>query len=221
MLVTGASSAKVQASPPMAVIHGKENQDAVLKYVLPLLRLNNLAGRIYYNAACKPGDSYPFTFPFVNVRPPSKDVSGLAAIREIFRNDQNVSVTEARPGVISITVGNVPSAILTTEIQILNLVPIEQYNYDVAIDVIENNNQVREAMRKFGVSTPIIFIDELITLPAPGLPHLPPSMKNLTFDQALDEVASTFGGVVLYGACTQPRLYTINFAGSAYFYNPK
>ena len=220
-VVSALGTQTIHASPLMAEIHGKQNQDAVLKYVLPVLKLNRLAGRIYYNAACNPGDLYPFTFPFVNVRPPSKDVSGLKAVREIFRNDENVLVTEERPGLISITIGNVPDAILKTKIQVLNLVPIEQYNYDAAIGVIENNKQVRAALSKLDVSTPMIVFNELLTPPGPGLPHLPPSMMNLTMDEALDAVASTFGGVVLYGACTQPRLYTIYFAGSLYFYDRK
>jgi hypothetical protein len=47
-----------------------------------------------------------------------------------------------------------------------------------------------------------------------GAPHLPPLMTNVTVDDALDSVAQTFKGIVLYGACTQPdgkELFDINY----------
>jgi hypothetical protein len=35
-----------------------------------------------------------------------------------------------------------------------------------------------------------------------GLPHLPGSVNDVTVDQALDMIAKTWGGPVVYGACT-------------------
>jgi hypothetical protein len=38
-------------------------------------------------------------------------------------------------------------------------------------------------------------------------------------DQALDLVAKTFRGIVLYGFCTPPDQYEIDFADAGYIYS--
>jgi hypothetical protein len=46
------------------------------------------------------------------------------------------------------------------------------------------------------------------------LPHLPASMKDLTMDRALDAVAKTFGGIVIYETCEErsgKRLVSLDF----------
>jgi hypothetical protein len=46
------------------------------------------------------------------------------------------------------------------------------------------------------------------------LPHLSASMKDLTMDRALDAVAKTFGGIVIYETCEErsgKRLVSLDF----------
>jgi hypothetical protein len=50
--------------------------------------------------------------------------------------------------------------------------------------------------------------------PVEGAPHLPRLTQNLTADEALDLVATTFKGIVLYGICTLPDgkgLFQVDF----------
>jgi hypothetical protein len=54
-----------------------------------------------------------------------------------------------------------------------------------------------------------------IAQPADGFPHLPAVITNVTMDQALDIVAKTFKGIVLYKFCT-PDQYEIYFANAGY-----
>ena len=42
--------------------------------------------------------------------------------------------------------------------------------------------------------------------------HLPAEISNLTLDQALDMVAATWNGIILYGACSEPGMYNISYA---------
>jgi hypothetical protein len=200
---------------------GEKNENEILKYLLPALKSSDKVGRIYYLATCQPGGNYPIPFPQIRVQPPSKSKVGLAAVREIFQNEKNVSVTEDRPGVISIWIGKVPDAILHTKISLLTLKPTAQYNYSIAFAAIENSTEVQSAMLKYGFRVPPTLINEIMVQPAEGLPHLPSTMTNVTVDKALDVVARTFRGVVIYGACTEPRLYRIDFTGGVYFDDSK
>lgn len=57
-------------------------------------------------------------------------------------------------------------------------------------------------------------IDHLVSGPAEGAPHLPPLMQSVTVDDALNSVARTFEGIVLYGTCSQPdgkELFKIDY----------
>jgi hypothetical protein len=90
---------------------------------------------------------------------------------------------------------------------------LAQYNPQIAIGAVQNAEEVRAAMRKLNVHVPPTVISILVQQPGEGLPHLPTRLTNVTVDEALDEVATTFEGIVLYGACTQPRLFDLDFTG--------
>ena len=107
-----------------------------------------------------------------------------------------------------------PEEILRARISILNLNQDAQYSGAMAIAKIESSPEVQAAMQKLGIGGRSRSISIILEPPAEGRPHLPPSIENLTMDQALDVVARTFRGVVLYGACTQPNLYEIDLVGN-------
>src|SRR2546430_8404381 len=70
------------------------NRDAVLKYLRQVTGSSDIAIRLYYRGACDPKVGDPIPFPFVNVQQPSKGKTGLTALREIFKKDRSVTVTE-------------------------------------------------------------------------------------------------------------------------------
>lgn len=200
----------------------KRNEDAVLKYLLPVLSSAGKPGRLYYRAACH-AEGDPVPFPLTEVQLPSKGKTGLAAVQEIFQSDKNVTVTEEPSGIITIRIGDVPAAILQTKISLLSLEPIEQYNPTEVIRAIESSKDMEAAMRSLGVSPVSIPFDGLFTPPGKGMPHLPPSVKNVAVGQALDSVAETFKGIVIYGECAEPakpggrRLFWLDFADATGF----
>ena len=174
------------------------------------------AGRIYYSTACKTKDGESLPFPRVEVRQLSKETTGVVAVREIFENDKHVMVSEDRSGMIRVTIGQPVSALLQTRIHSLTLKPHERYNAPLAISAIENTTEVEVAERKLGFDHPNIVFGGGIALPEKGvrLPHLPASMKDLTMDRALDAVAKTFGGIVIYETCEErsgKRLVSLDF----------
>ena len=207
---------------PRGYVISQHNQEAVLKYLWPALLSRRGAARIYYSTACKTKDGESLPFPRVEVRPPLKETRGLVAVREIFKNDKRVMVSEDRSGMIRITIGQPASALLQTRIHLVTLKLHEQYNAILAIFAIENTTEVEVAERKLGFDHPNIVFGGGINLPEKGVrfPHRPASMKDLTMDRALDAVARTFGGIVVHETCAErsgKRLVSLDFVQVADF----
>lgn len=177
----------------------RANEDALIKPLQTALNTGGYVGRLYFQAACNPRISeYDIRFPDFAARTPKG--RGVRAVRSVFSSSAPVTVIEDE-GIARITLGTVPRAILNTRIRRLTLTPIDQYNAIMAIAAIQSAPEFRAAMDELGVRTPVTTLSYPMQMPAPGLPHLPEILTDITVDRALDEVARTFGGVVLFGAC--------------------
>jgi hypothetical protein len=217
LLVCACSLVKASPPPVASTETGKHYERAVLEQVLPALRSTNNAGRIYYEASCPPGEAdYPLAFPRIDVQPPLKGATDVDFVRGIFSQVKENWVVEKVGGIIRIRFGKAPDAILQTRISRLNLNPIQQFNPLPIIDAIVNSPDVRSAMAELHVVVPQRVYSMIITPPAEGLPHLPPEISNVTMDQALDMIARTWSGVVLYGACIRTSMYEVSFADSTH-----
>jgi hypothetical protein len=116
---------------------------------------------------------------------------------------------------LRITIGSVSTAILQTRIPALTLNSYEQYSAPSAVLAIENAPEVYAARRSLHLGVPWGIRDIIVGGPVEGAPHLPRVMQNVTVDEALDSVARTFKGIVMYGVCTQPDgkgLFELGFA---------
>lgn len=195
------------------------NEDSVLEYLAPALSSAGEGARLYYRTECDMRKSQmwdPVPFPRVDVQPPSKGAKGLAAVREIFRSDQDVLVTEGPSGIIRIRIGNPPGRVLQARIRRLKLDALERQFPEWTVYGIEKAGDVRAAMRglhaKAAPYSPPLVSARVIR----GAPHLPSAMRNVTLEQVLDLTASTFKGIVVYGACTQPSgrsFYRLDYVG--------
>jgi hypothetical protein len=88
-------------------------------------------------------------------------------------------------------------------ISALRLGEIFRYSPYGTIFAIEGDRQLCAAMRRIGYSFAPSPFDFLAPLPSRDLPSLPPAIKNLTLDQALDRVARVFHGVVVLTQCRE------------------
>jgi len=211
LLTTAVVSVSAQP-PPIDEDKWNGNLRRVLKYLWPALVANGSAGSIYYSTVCGDAkDSLPF--PEVAVQPPSSGNVGLAAIREIFSKDKNVKVSRDQSGMIRITIGHrghaAPQTIvgkpqrtlLQTKIHSLQLNPSEQYTAGLAVLKITSAKEFVFAVASVGLEYPLTTYSMGVNEPEKGLPHLPPVIKDITLQQAMDRVAKAFGGIVLYGTC--------------------
>jgi hypothetical protein len=221
LLGSGMVSASAQGLPEGPGLNqlgpgiSQRNQESVLKYLRPALMVHGGAGRIYYSTVCASEDG-PLPFPEVNAGPPSKRTTGVTAVREIFKNDKRVRVSQDRSGMIRVAIGQPASALLQTRIGSVKFRVEEQYNGELAIWAIFNSKEVEAAMRQLGLDQPVIVFGGSINVPEKGvpLPHLPASIKNVMMDEALDVIARTFGGIVIYETCGErggKRLVSLDF----------
>jgi hypothetical protein len=183
----------------------QRHEETVLEYLRDVAWSSRKAIRLYYQAKCAPMKGslvdYSVPMPQFRVQPPSRGKSGLAAVRDIFNHAKGVRIAEKPEGIIRIWLGEVPTEILRTKIHRLILDRQAQYDPSFAIAAIESTKEMNAAMN----SLRLTLSPDVGGSVAPvwkGLPHLPASVNDVTVDQALDMIAKTWGGPVVYGACT-------------------
>ena len=193
----------VKGSLPTVNSHSDETY--IIERIQSALSSTQYGVRLYFRGACSEDGNNTVEFPLVNVLPRAdKEDRGIPAVREMFRNDNDVVVSVDSSNIVRINIGSVHKSVLDTRLSSIKLPTTARYNPGGpggTIDVLESSAPVQAAMREFGMHQEPAFYIGLEQPPLPKLPHLPPSMSDLSVDQALDTVAKTFPGVVVYGEC--------------------
>jgi hypothetical protein len=188
------------------------NEEILHRDLGPLLKATTGAGRLYVQSKCLGDSGNILFFPRIDVKPKTQTKPSVAAIHEALANNKNVRVAQSRPGVLGIWIGDVSNDLLSTRIHVLRLGDRERYNYTKAIGAIIDTKEVQAKMREARMdAVPIVAIYPIVT-PDPKLPHLPASMTDVTVDEALDQVARTFRGLVIYWECkgqNSTRLFSV------------
>jgi hypothetical protein len=201
---------------PAPVGHLRE----VIDSLRPILKSIGGAARIYYAGTC-PTREAPMrgiSFPSVWLQQ-SQGTADIDAVRQVFRDNPNVTVRQDLSGRVTIVIGTVSSALLNMNIPKLTFSPSEQYTALSAVEKIEIAASIEAQQQKLPFWRPPTIVDHLLQEPIVGLPHLPSLMQNIELGAALDAVAATFNGIATYGECIQPdgkSLFEIDFdRGSA------
>lgn len=192
----------------------KRNEETVLTQIRSNLRGQKKSVRLYYEAQCHNDGEAPVPFPSTKVQSAKNHNSDVAKVRESFMDNRNVTVNEEQPGIVAIRIGKVQAKILQIRLRSVKLEPLEQYNATEAIGAIENSKEFQDAARSLEIN-PVWSYSALATPPAEELPHLPATITDMTVNDALDLIAKTFKGIVLYGECadgTRKRSIWIDFA---------
>jgi len=189
--------------------------EPVVAYLRPVLKSSGKAARLSYAGSCRPND-HPFRVPPIGMQSPPSSEVGVAAVRAIFQDNDNVAVTEDPEGLIRIRIGDVRDEILQTKISRLVLRGRTQYDGTLSTVALDNAPEMRAARERLGMGHPLVHITSDIrgTIPADWT-HLPSLISDLTADQILDEIARTFGGIVLYGVCDNPNDIRLVFVDAA------
>jgi hypothetical protein len=87
MLSAGQQAMASPAAQKVSPGESRRNEKALLRYVWPALKAAGKSGRIYYRAVCQADENFPIAFSRIEAQPPRENEIGLAAIRDVFRND--------------------------------------------------------------------------------------------------------------------------------------
>jgi hypothetical protein len=199
-------------SRPISLLSTDAYQHAFLNALRPALYAAGRQARVDYQASCEPVTG-KVLFPSTAVHPlPPHRPLDLAAFREMFVTDKNVVVSEAAPGIVSVRIGHMSDALLHTRIpELIFYARMDRYSPQGVFYELKMNGTVRASMKQIGVR-PANYVSEFLTGErVEGFPHLPSEMRDATVEQVLDRVARTFNGVVLYGTCTNPPVFLLQF----------
>lgn len=205
----------VLAGPRLAVVSALADWHADESLALQILRLElrdtGKVARIYYMGACENARHAAWELPLIEMHAPTENETGLDAVRAIFQNYGEIAVTEEPEGIIRVRIGEFPDAILQTRISQLDLTAEGQFNPNRAVMGIISDEDVVAATDALGLHHPTYITSFSPQLPMPGLPHLPPSLSDLTMDQALDDVALSFHAIVTYAICPETGLFNVDY----------
>jgi hypothetical protein len=149
----------------------------------------------------------------LRLQPPRRSDSPLDSVRRMFGDDPRVRVTEGPPGIVRITIDDPPVALLETRIEALELGDPERFSPELAIVALEGSPDLAAGIARTGMEQPFKYINILFPGPAPYLPHLPAAIADVTADAFLDNVATTFDGLVSYAVCPDSREFRLRFIG--------
>lgn len=143
----------------------------------------------------------------------------LARVSYLFAESKKVTISRGRSGQLRIFVGDVSDELLTTKINLVSFGPTERYNAVDAIIAITQTEEIQAKLRELGVEQPLTAYPGARQEPNRRVPHLPVSIKNVTMEEALDQVAETFGCLIIYAGWTQDgaRWFSVDFAHGADF----
>jgi hypothetical protein len=195
------------AQPGEVVVGASELTDKLQ----PLMGDSYKGARVYSSGDCYTEDGLEFlTFPKIKLRQVSPGKTGVDAVRDLMPDG---TVVESRSGLILIALGKLPDELLNVRISELKLEDEEQVTPEMAAWAVTRNVDVVRATRALGYNLPTEDVSVIPSRPEAGKPRLPANLFDLTLDEALDRIATTFGRVVFFETCDQERLYSIDVKG--------
>jgi hypothetical protein len=126
-----------------------------------------------------------------------------ARVSYLLAASKEVTISQGKAGQLRVFVGNVSTELLTTKINLVSFGSTERYNAIYAITAITHTKEIQAKLGELGLRQPATFGPSFILSPDRRLPHLPTSIRNVTMEEALDQVAETFDCVIIYAGWTE------------------
>ena len=147
------------------------NEEAVSKALRPVLHSLGGGVRIDYHAVCRQtrDNQKAILFPRVNVQKSSSGVTGLDAVRKIFRKDHRVAIVQNPRDPFRIRIGTVSGALLQTRIPTLKLNPHKRYNPFEALSALEVTSEFNAAIQKLHLYNGLVVMSGRLLDPEPDL----------------------------------------------------
>jgi hypothetical protein len=135
----------------------------------------------------------------------------------LLAESKKVTIWQGKAGQLRVLVGDVSAELLTTKITLVSFRTVERYNAIEAINAITQTKEIQAKLGELGLRQPATIGPSFQQMPDPDrplLPHLPASIKNVTMEEALDQVAETFDCVIIYAGWTEDgkRWFSVDYA---------
>ena len=135
----------------------------------------------------------------------------------LLAKSKKVTIWQGKAGQLRVLVGDVSAELLTTKITLVSFRTVERYNAIEAINAITQTKEIQAKLGELGILQPETIGPSFEQMPDPDrplLPHLPASIKNVTMEEALDQVAETFDCVIIYAGWTGDgkRWFSVDYA---------
>jgi len=143
-----------------------------------------------------------------------------ARVSYLLATSKKVTISQGKAGQLRVFVGEVSAELLSTKINLVSFGPDERYNAIYAITAITQTKEIQAKLGELGLRQPAAFGPSFILSPDRRLPHLPTSIKKVTMEEALDQVAETFDCVIIYAGWTGDgkRWFDVDCAEGEDFY---
>lgn len=192
---------------------GDQNDSQRIAPILSLVKAGGVSIWIEYHGACAEGSTQDIPLE-LRITPGERNVNAnaLNAIRNILRENDNLSIDSSTPGIIKVSTGGGLSPIPNLKLDDLKLDSKDRYNPNYAIAAAIG---VSQASLQDLQATPLIEFGGLLgEVPSKGRPHLRQTSKYGTLNELLLDVSRTFKGVLVYKECkleNGTRLFDIYF----------
>lgn len=180
------------------------NQRAQLaNYLEEVLGPVSKAARVYYYVphACGSGPDAAMQFPDMDLHTPEHGDIGISGVRRIFSAYHDVSITHHGDKLIAVRIGTPSNHVLMTRFKFVKVSNLAKYNPGLVILGIMHKKSVRTAIANAGLTLPITPFVGMVMPPSQRPRHSHGRAKDVTVDEALDRVAVTFNGVLVYSTC--------------------
>jgi len=209
MIIAGAFLLQASSASEPSITEAAQSE--VLKQIVEAARSARRGVVLVYSGECRWGDDYSMPLPSLPMESSTDGLKGVASIRALLlRAEQRVSIIETAD-VVEIRLGHPLETIFNTKISELRLDPFAQYNPALAINAVENSDDVKTALAHAKLHMPARTFNLFVTSPNQRLPHLPPNLRNVTVGYVLGIIAKQFRGAVLYGTCAHTGIIEITF----------
>ena len=186
-----------QTGQPMS----DDNDHQKVAPILSVVRATGISVWIEYHGSCAADSSQGIPLQLrINSNEQESKTDALAGVRATLRENENLSISSATPGVINVSTMNAWSPILHARLNDLNLNSTELYNPNWAIAAAISASQA--SLQGLHAAPLIAFGSLLGEAPSKGRPHLKQSSKYTTLNDLLVDVSRTFGGVLVYKECS-------------------
>ena len=138
----------------------------------------------------------------------------------LLAESKKVAMSQGKAGQLRVLVGHVSAELLTTKIDLVSFGRIERYNAIDAIIAITRTKEIQAKLGELGLRQPAAIGPSFKQSPDRRIPHLPASIKKVTMEEALDQVAETFDCVIIYAGWTEDgkRWFSVDYAVGEDFY---